>query len=151
MIGDHLPLPVQNPMPIDADNVIGTHPLLTDGQSRLRRASRGKDHQNSFFLKFFKPFYSAGDKALFFHIKQCIVDIKDGRLYPLLAFRSFLMIERIIRGLPLPYYQLRQFTDAHHQLMDIIAESLSIVSDTFAISIPSSEIAYLAEIFLAVL
>lgn len=35
--------------------------------------------------------------------------------------------------------------------MDIIAESLSIVSDTFAISIPSSEIAYLAEIFLAVL
>lgn len=61
------------------------------------------------------------------------------------------MIERIIRGLPLPYYQLRQFTDAHHQLMDIIAESLSIVSDTFAISIPSSEIAYLAEIFLAVL
>lgn len=35
--------------------------------------------------------------------------------------------------------------------MDIIAESLSIVSDTFAISIPSSEIAYLAKIFLAVL
>lgn len=58
------------------------------------------------------------------------------------------MIERIIRNMPLPYYQLKQFTNTNHQLMDIIAQSLTIVSDTFAISIPSSEIAYLAEIFL---
>lgn len=58
------------------------------------------------------------------------------------------MIERIIRNIPLPYYQLKQFTNAHHQLMDTIAQSLTIVSDTFGISIPSSEIAYLAEIFL---
>lgn len=58
------------------------------------------------------------------------------------------MIERIVRNIPLPYYQLKQFTNINHQLMDTIAQSLSIVSDTFAISIPSSEIAYLAEIFL---
>ncbi len=58
------------------------------------------------------------------------------------------MLERIIRGVPLPYYQLKQFTNSNHQLMDTIAQSLTIVSDTFGISIPSSEIAYLAEIFL---
>lgn len=58
------------------------------------------------------------------------------------------MIERIIRNIPLPYYQIKQFTNVNHQLMDLVAQSLSIVSDTFAISIPSSEIAYLAEIFL---
>ena len=59
------------------------------------------------------------------------------------------MLERIIKNMPLPYYQLRQFTNAHHQLMDIIAQSLNVASDTFGVSIPSSEIAYLAEIFLA--
>lgn len=58
------------------------------------------------------------------------------------------MVERIVRNVSLPYYQLKQFTNTNHQLMDIIAQSLTVVSDTFAISIPSSEIAYLAEIFL---
>ena len=33
--------------------------------------------------------------------------------------------------------------------MDTIAQSLNVASDTFGVSIPSSEIAYLAEIFLA--
>ena len=59
------------------------------------------------------------------------------------------MLERIIKNVPLPYYQLRQFTNTNHQLMDTIAQSLNVASDTFGVSIPSSEIAYLAEIFLA--
>ena len=58
------------------------------------------------------------------------------------------MIERILRNNSLPYYQLKQFTNANHKLMDIIAQSLNLVNDTFGISVPSSEVAYLAEIFL---
>lgn len=50
------------------------------------------------------------------------------------------MLERIIKNVPLPYYQLRQFTNTNHQLMDTIAQSLNVASDTFGVSIPSSEL-----------
>ena len=56
--------------------------------------------------------------------------------------------ERIIKNNPLQYYQLKQFTNNNHNLMDVIAESLVGAENTFDIHIPSSEIAYLAEIFL---
>ena len=58
------------------------------------------------------------------------------------------MLERIIKNNPLQYYQLKQFTNNNHNLMDVIAESLVGAENTFDIHIPSSEIAYLAEIFL---
>lgn len=58
------------------------------------------------------------------------------------------MLERVIKRDTLEYYQLKRFTNANHDLMDIIAESLVGAENTFDIHIPSNEIAYLAEIFL---
>lgn len=58
------------------------------------------------------------------------------------------MLERVIKKQPLDYYQLKKFTNRNHNLMDIIAKSLSAAENLFDLSVPSSEIAYLAEIFL---
>ncbi|MBP5278991.1 MAG: sigma 54-interacting transcriptional regulator, partial [Erysipelotrichaceae bacterium] len=54
------------------------------------------------------------------------------------------MLERIIKHQPLNYYQLNRFTAENHDLMDIIAKSLSAAENTFDLSVPSCEIAYLA-------
>ena len=58
------------------------------------------------------------------------------------------MLERVIKRQPLNYYQLNKFTAENYNLMDIIAKSLSAAENTFDLSVPSCEIAYLAEIFL---
>ena len=58
------------------------------------------------------------------------------------------MLERVIKKQPLDYYQLKRFTNQNHNLMDIIAKSLTPAENMFDLSVPSSEIAYLAEIFL---
>ncbi len=58
------------------------------------------------------------------------------------------MIERIVRGDSLLFYQLKQFTEKHFELMDTISQSLVSVQNIFDIHIPDSEIAFLAEIFL---
>ncbi len=58
------------------------------------------------------------------------------------------MLERVIKKQPLNYYQLNKFSAENHNLMDIIAKSLSSTENIFDLSVPSCEIAYLAEIFL---
>ena len=58
------------------------------------------------------------------------------------------MLERIIKHQPLNYYQLNKFSAENHNLMDIIAKSLSEAESVFDLMVPSCEIAYLAEIFL---
>ena len=58
------------------------------------------------------------------------------------------MLERIIKHQPLNYYHLSRFSAENHELMDVIAKSLSAAENTFDLSVPSCEIAYLAEIFL---
>ena len=58
------------------------------------------------------------------------------------------MLERVIKHQPLNYYRLNKFSSENHNLMDIIAKSLSSAENTFDLSVPSCEIAYLAEIFL---
>lgn len=58
------------------------------------------------------------------------------------------MLERVIKKQPLDYYRLKRFTNQNHDLMDIIAKSLTPAENMFDLSVPSSEIAYLAEIFL---
>ncbi|MBR3250102.1 MAG: PRD domain-containing protein, partial [Erysipelotrichaceae bacterium] len=58
------------------------------------------------------------------------------------------MLERVIKHQPLNYYQLNKFSAENHNLMDIIAKSLSSAESIFDLSVPTCEIAYLAEIFL---
>ncbi|MBR0137899.1 MAG: sigma 54-interacting transcriptional regulator [Erysipelotrichaceae bacterium] len=58
------------------------------------------------------------------------------------------MIERIVRGDSLLFYQLKQFTEKHFELMNTISQSLVSVQNIFDIHIPDSEIAFLTEIFL---
>ncbi len=58
------------------------------------------------------------------------------------------MLERVIKHQPLNYYQLNKFSAENHNLMDIIAKSLSSAENIFDLSVPTCEIAYLAEIFL---
>ena len=61
---------------------------------------------------------------------------------------SIHMIERIVRNNPLPYNRLKQFTNEHFELMNIISKNLANTENTFDIKVPDSEIAYLTEIFL---
>ena len=58
------------------------------------------------------------------------------------------MLERVIKKEPLNYHHLKKFSNEHHNLMDIIAKSLTAAQNTFDLIVPSSEIAYLSEIFL---
>ena len=59
------------------------------------------------------------------------------------------MIERLIRKEPLDYPRLKSFINAHSQVFRTIGEALQPIAQAFGIRIPTSEIAYLAEIFLA--
>lgn len=57
------------------------------------------------------------------------------------------MIERIIRNNPLEYVRLKQYTNEHYELMNIIHKNLMNTENTFDIKVPDCEIAYLSEIF----
>ena len=57
------------------------------------------------------------------------------------------MIERIIRNNPLEYVRLKQYTNEHYELMNIIHKNLVNTENTFDIKVPDCEIAYLSEIF----
>lgn len=58
------------------------------------------------------------------------------------------MIERIIRNNPLEYIRLKQYTNEHYEIMNIISKNLVNTENTFDIKVPDCEIAYLSEIFL---
>lgn len=57
------------------------------------------------------------------------------------------MLERVIRKEPWDYQQLNSFTQKHYTLMHHIEHSLEYASDSFSIKIPSTELAYITEIF----
>lgn len=59
------------------------------------------------------------------------------------------MLERLIRGYPLNYAKLKFFVREHSSLLTIIEHQMKYPSDVFGIVIPTSELAYVAEIFLS--
>lgn len=58
------------------------------------------------------------------------------------------MLERAIRGESWNYSRLSGFTNEHHELMNLVEHKLEYAENIFGIKIPSSEIAYITEIFL---
>ncbi len=58
------------------------------------------------------------------------------------------MIERVIRKEPWDYQHLNSFSLKNYQLMHHVEHSLEYASDTFSLKIPSTELAYVTEIFL---
>ena len=59
------------------------------------------------------------------------------------------MVERLIRKEPLDYPRLKPFVNAHSAMFRTIGEALQPIAQAFGIKIPTSEIAYLVEIFLS--
>lgn len=58
------------------------------------------------------------------------------------------MLERVIRGEPLKYAGLRGFVNAHGALMFLLERQLAYAGEVFGVTLPSCELAYVAEIFL---
>lgn len=58
------------------------------------------------------------------------------------------MIERLILKDPLRYDHLKLFINRHSDLMEELEQQMQYVSNVFGITIPSSEIAYIADIFI---
>jgi len=58
------------------------------------------------------------------------------------------MVERIIRGDPYKFAGLKQFINNNSWIMALLEKNMSGTSEVFGITIPSSELAYVAEIFL---
>ncbi len=58
------------------------------------------------------------------------------------------VLERIIRGEPLKYPGLRGFVNAHGPLMLLLERQLNYAGEVFGVTVPTCELAYVAEIFL---
>ncbi|MDD2591887.1 MAG: sigma 54-interacting transcriptional regulator [Erysipelotrichaceae bacterium] len=57
------------------------------------------------------------------------------------------MFERIIRNDPLKYHRLSSFVTKNQKMMDIIAKDMKYAEESFGITMPTSELAYICEIF----
>lgn len=71
----------------------------------------------------------------------------DNSLITKFLFHCSCMLERLIRKEPLPYKNIKSLTEKHKKLFDIIKRNFQILEETFAITIPDTEIAYIVEIF----
>ena len=60
------------------------------------------------------------------------------------------MIERLIRKEPLKYPHLKAFINNHSQEFQVLGKALQPLEQSFGIHVPSSEIAYLVEVFLSI-
>jgi len=61
------------------------------------------------------------------------------------------MLERIIKKEPLAYVKLKQFTSSNNQIFNTVERNLSYTAEVFGVIIPSSEVAYITEIFQEIL
>lgn len=59
------------------------------------------------------------------------------------------MIERLIRKEPLKYPHLKAFINDHSQEFQVLGKALRPLEQSFGIHVPSSEVAYLVEVFLS--
>lgn len=58
------------------------------------------------------------------------------------------MLERVIRNETWGFQKINTFSNENYNLMHVVEQRLEYAADTFGIKIPSSEIAYVAQIFL---
>lgn len=58
------------------------------------------------------------------------------------------MLERVIRAASLEYMKLKRFVNENSELMLLLEKRMAYPSEIFGITIPTSELAYIAEIFL---
>lgn len=58
------------------------------------------------------------------------------------------MLERLIRGYPLHYSKLKSFVTQHNSLLNLIEQQMKYPAEVFGITIPTNELAYVAEIFI---
>ena len=58
------------------------------------------------------------------------------------------MLERVIKGEPWEYTNLKGFTNKNYRLMHIVEQNLEYAENSYGINIASSEVAYICEIFL---
>lgn len=58
------------------------------------------------------------------------------------------MLERVIRKEPFSFSKLSAFVSNHSDLIQIVEKNLNYANEVYGINIPTSEIAYLAEILL---
>ncbi|MEG0289863.1 MAG: sigma 54-interacting transcriptional regulator [Erysipelotrichaceae bacterium] len=58
------------------------------------------------------------------------------------------MLERVIKNEPWDYLKLSTFINTNHNLMNTVEQSLSLANELYQIKVPSSELAYITEIFM---
>ena len=63
-------------------------------------------------------------------------------------FHGAHMLERLIQGVPLRFDKLKNFVNQQAELMNELERQMQYPSEVFGVSIPASELAYIAEIFL---
>lgn len=71
----------------------------------------------------------------------------DNSLITKFIFHCSNMLERLIRKEPLPYKNINYLVEKQNELFNIIRNNLQILEESFAITIPDTEIAYIVEIF----
>lgn len=63
-------------------------------------------------------------------------------------FHCAVMFERVIKKEPFAYQKLRSFINRYSRLMALLDKHISSSADVFGISVPSAELAFVAEIFI---
>ena len=58
------------------------------------------------------------------------------------------MLERLIRGTSLKYERLKSFTNEHNKTLSLVENQMQYLCDSFGVTIPASELAYITEIFI---
>ena len=58
------------------------------------------------------------------------------------------MLERVIKGEPWEYKKINQFYKDHTYLVQVVEHNLEYAANSFGISIPATELAYISEIFI---
>ena len=58
------------------------------------------------------------------------------------------MLERLIRGNSLKYERLKNFTNEHSKTLSLVENQMQYLADSFGVTIPASELAYITEIFI---
>lgn len=123
-------------------------------------ASAATEEASPFMRRYFQESYAQDlcfldPEKSFRSLYSALTGILDGLGLPFtheiaikfLAHSSH-MVERVISSDPLNYPNLRRFLSKNGSLVSVIQKHLEPVANTFGITLPASEIAYLTEIFL---
>ncbi|ADL07074.1 sigma-54-dependent transcriptional regulator [Thermosediminibacter oceani] len=139
-----------------AEDVRCMSPYIGKGQHEIRSATYG-EYKGGYFrgilidilgktLTFLNP-QKACDN-LYEVLKKVLhkFDRKiDDDIYVKFLFHCSCMIERIIRGEPLPYKNLKAIKKSRSGIFDVLKTQFELIEETFGIQIPDTEFAYIVE------